>query len=236
MRPSFARASSTSRLPDAVSAAKPTSTWPGRRREPSSARMSTVGTISKLGGPDDFLILWPAAAARPVVGDGSGHHDCTGTGGCGKDRPSHLFGVSTSQPRPQRRRQVAGGHEHHVGTTCDELLGDRVALFARATVADVPHRVDRLAGPAALTTTLTPARLPCRRPAPAVGEQVGQGSDDLVGLREPPLADSRRPPSALRPARARSPPAGEGARRCPAPLGAPTSRCASTGRQAPGPG
>ena len=154
--------SSASSAPVAVSAAKPTRTWPGRRRAP-RARPGCrgSGTSSTVERRPGLLQLWlSAATGGPVVRHCGGHHDDVGAERLLRAR-RQPFRPPFRPPRP--RRPPARPRSLEV-TSVDlrsprlQLGRDRVALLARAPVADVAHRVERLARPTGADHGLYPTQ------------------------------------------------------------------------------
>ena len=110
-----------------------------------------VGSSTMSGMPSCLLDLLVGDGDGPEVGDGRGHHDDVGGRRCAPARPA-----------PSRRRSstcttldaggdgpVDRGDEGDLRRRAERgLFGDGVALLARRSVGDEPHRVDRLAGAA----------------------------------------------------------------------------------------
>ena len=142
LRSRLARARSR---PSPVSAAKPTSTWPGRRAAPMAARMSVVGTSSSDQSPA-ARPLRVAGVGRPVVGDGGGHQHDVGVGGAGERLALQVGGG-------RRLDDGAAGRAHggvaeqrrHLGAAQQRRVGERDAHAAARAVAEEAHRVERLA-------------------------------------------------------------------------------------------
>ena len=101
------------RTTSSVSAAKPTSVWPGALRAPSSARMSTVGRSSTTGTPSRFLSLSSATCDRGEVGDRGRHDDHVRRSAPRRvDRSCICAAVATStRSTPADDRQRRRGHQ-----------------------------------------------------------------------------------------------------------------------------
>ena len=97
LRASLARPwCSASPVSSPVSAAKPTTTWPGSRAATSSTSTSGFCVSASGGGSSepDFLILWSASDGGPEVRDRGRHHDGVRALGRG------VHGVAQLQRRP----------------------------------------------------------------------------------------------------------------------------------------
>ena len=112
LRASLARAwSSTEPSASPVSAAKPTSTCPGRRAATSSARTSGFCTSSTVSA-SRLLALGGEALDRPVVGDGGGHDDRVGALALGQHRVAQL-----ERARHPAHRDARGVGQRRAATT-----------------------------------------------------------------------------------------------------------------------
>ena len=217
-----------------VSAANPTRTCPSRRRRPSSARMSGVGSSTSSGTPSDFDSLVSAgvfdrksataaamtttSAPRAVLEHGRFH------------LRRRLHPARPSMPAGTARRRR--GHEHDVRAACRGRFGHGVALLARRAVGDEPHGVDRLSRAAgAHHARAVPARSRPRRRAESEHRQ--RRGRRCRPARPGDRPRRRRPPAGPRPAPPRARGADAAWPGCPAPQGAPTSRCAWPGTPSP---
>ena len=237
MRASLARPwCRTSPVSSPVSAANPTITWPGSRVPVSSTRMSGLRVRARgSGSADPFLILLAAKADGPEVGDRRRHDHGVGALRGREHRLPQLAGrTGAHHVHRGRVAQVRGvrGDERDRRTALRRDPGERVALPARRAVAEVADRVERLTG-ATRGHHHPPAREVAGQRVGPLQQQPGE-LGDLGGLGQAPrpgvtagepargrLHDDRRRGDAAAP-------------RCRGWPGAPTSRCASRARTAPG--
>ena len=112
-------------LASVVSAANPTSTWPGCRRRPSSARMSGVGSSTRSGMPSALWIL----ARRPRLGSEVGH------------RRSHDHHVGPVGPAEHGRLHL-GGRLHPVDGDAGRSTG---WLLVVTSTTSAPRRAAAVA-------------------------------------------------------------------------------------------
>ena len=189
-----------------VSAANPTSTWPGRRR-PAELGQDVGGRLEdELGHPVGLVTAWCRRGAfGPEVGHRGGHdHDVGVVGACSSMAASISAAVSTrTTSTPAGAGRSRRGHQDDVGAPVGGGLGHGVALLARRAVGDEADRVDRLAGPAGADHDPSPGEVPVRavevpepgrpseRPPTDGGHDVGRlgqasGADVTAG--QPALA------------------------------------------------
>ena len=222
LRTSLPRARSRPSAP--VSAANPTSTWPGRRAAPIAA--SDVGGRLELERPGALAgALRVERLDRAVVGDRSRHQDHVGRRRHGA--APHARGRPRSRPRPPRR---AGDERSRSPGAASTLAPRRAASSASAAPirpelrlprkrtgssgSRVPPAVTRIAAAVErartraappITAAIAAGSLIRPMPALALGERALLGPDE----HEPALAQRRdvRAGRRVRPTSARSSPA-----------------------------
>ena len=127
----------------------PTRIWPGRRRSPSSARMSGVGSSCSSGTPSSFLSLRSARSFGRKSATAAAITIDVGVGGVRENRVAHLLGGSTaitSTPAAAARQRRVRAPASPWRREPSASRGDRDAHLAARAVPDEPHRVDRLVG------------------------------------------------------------------------------------------
>ena len=165
---------SAARAMDPVSAAKPTSTGRReaaargsrvavRRRGPGPggrprARGRAWGRSSSVSAPRPGGASSSAGLGRREVGHRGGHHGASQPGGSSRARASSPGGAPPrARPVVSTRTTCApsggsdlhrGGDEGHRAPRVERRPGDRDAHLPGRAVADVAHRIDRLASPA----------------------------------------------------------------------------------------
>ena len=194
--------------------------------------MSGVGSSTISGTPVGLLDL----AGRPgrpgrKSATAAAITTTSAAGGRGPARPAPSR--PRSRPGPPRRRPATGRSTVVTRVTLAPrgagLLGEGVALLARGAVGDEAHRVDRLAGAAGGDQHVQPGRGPARSSTP-----LDRGHDVARDRPGGPRRCRRRPGGPPRAATTCTPRLAQRGRGCPAPRGAPTSRCAWPGQTTTG--
>jgi hypothetical protein len=203
---------------------------------PESAAMSGLVTSSRVGAaPSAFLILLVAKVAGRKSAGAAAMTTASAFLGRGEGRHPQLLGrLHPYQVDPGRVGQCdVGHHQRDPRAAGHGAAGDRVTLLAGGPVADEPDRVDRLAGASRGDHDVPPGQVVSGM---AAAQQAGRDGEDLGGLGQPALAGvgaGEPPDGRLKDdgaALAQRGDVGAGGR------GAPTSRCASRARRAPGTG
>ena len=147
LRSSLSRACSTARSPD--SAAKPTSSWPGRRSAASAVRTSSVCSSSSARRRPrvGLLDLVGARLGRAVVGDGGGHQQDVGGREALAAGGGELGGGGDVDvlDAGRARQATLAATTVTLRAAARGLLGERPAHLPGAAVADEADGVDRLA-------------------------------------------------------------------------------------------
>ncbi len=183
LRSSFCRA--RSRPPSPVSAAKPTRSWPSRRRSPSADSTSVVGSSSSV---HVVRVLRPLGGERlgwAVVGHRGGHDHDVGLGARASASRSRsaAVGVSTSSTPAGAGAARFAASSVDLGATPVRLGRERDAHPPRRAIADERTASTGSLVPPAETSTV----FPCN--AALAVERFVRRAEDLLRLRHPPHAE-----------------------------------------------
>ena len=158
-----------------------------------------------------LLDLVRGRLGRAVVGDGRRHHDDVGVSGGPSDGIAQLHSCADGHdlhPARQNRENVVrhiGGHQSRARAALGGGTGDGGALPPRGSIAQVAHRIDRLAGTAGGHDDVTIQRrvefgdvLALLRlfPCPPIGERGQRLGDDALrlGQSSPPRVGAGQAP------------------------------------------
>ena len=191
MRASLARPLAERRRP--VSAAKPTTTWPGAARSADELG-EDVGVADQLdaaaGSSPSFFLILRGGVARP--GRKSATAAAITTASASGGGLEHRLAQLARRCRPDDvdagrvgQRDV-GGDQGDLGAAGGGGAGERVALLARGAVAEEADRVERLAGAAGGDDDVPAGEV--GRGRGAAGQHPAADREDLGGLGQPALA------------------------------------------------